>query len=849
MMTGAAFGTALALKSTLVRSKQAGTIKFFGAPAEEEYVAKVFMARDGVFDGLDAMLAWHPSGSWAANSDFNALISVKFRFYPTQGRYPGLAPRTRGNPIVATTRLAGEVDGVRQRLFDENQATADYVMTLGGDVPTATPDVSEIWFMLVAPDRPRVAALHERIQKQAHAIAAATDTRLEEEFLLGTHERLRNEALTALVARYLPTFMPASYSDAEMGAVRNAMKIVPDAPEKLFTFDAHTNDRSNGSADRGDVSWLTPMTHVHSHSWPAGAPRHSACTGDGRTHVDRAQDNAGRVPHDDSGRGGSDDTACGTGQGAGGVRVPNQGVHVSCAAERRREAPDRRTALGAHDVLAPASGQDAARLTRCVFPFVGIGGSMDRVYVRGASFVAGVAIVAGLALRVSSQSPAPTTLVLQGGTIIDVQRGTLSRDSVVVIEDGRIKAVGAAGSVAVPAGAQVVNAAGKFIMPGLWDSHAHTRDFDGALNINHGVTSTMDMGNILDWILVLQEAREKALSFGPRVYPQGMSIGGRLGPHQWNVKTVEEARQAARENIQAGVNFLKVYQDATLDMIRAVSEEADKAGLNVNSHLRQTDAREAILAGVDALAHGGGIAAATSQPDVAKRVRSGELRDEIGQTATSANYLQDPALFDDLIKLMIQRNVRLEPNIVQLYRGIYDQWDAYQLENHRLSMNPNLHYIPEMFVEMWATDFNFDPYPPMPELYKKLHKGLENHQLFIRKFAAAGGKLLVGTDNYYHCVAGLAVWQEMELMAAAGVQPLQVLCRPPLFIRPSSSTGRRSLVRSSQASLPTSSCSAATRSRTSGTSARSRRSSSTGRSRSWGTGAITGTRSRGRTSA
>src|SRR3989338_3718676 len=60
-------------------------------------------------------------------------------------------------------------------------------------------------------------------------------------------------------------------------------------------------------------------------------------------------------------------------------------------------------------------------------------------------------------------------------------------------------------------GATVISAAGKFILPGLWDSHAHTRDYDGDLNINHGVTSTMDMGNLMDWMSAVQEAREKQL--------------------------------------------------------------------------------------------------------------------------------------------------------------------------------------------------------------------------------------------------------------------------------------------------------------------------------------------------
>jgi imidazolonepropionase-like amidohydrolase len=384
-----------------------------------------------------------------------------------------------------------------------------------------------------------------------------------------------------------------------------------------------------------------------------------------------------------------------------------------------------------------------------------------------------VLVLTAWQLRPSSQVDAG--LVIQGGTLIDVRRGSVVADQTIVVKGDRIERVGPAAQVQAPAGAKVIDARGKFVMPGLWDSHAHTRDFDGVLNINHGVTSTMDMGNILDWILALQEAREKQMSFGPRIFPQGMSIGGRLGQHQWNVKGSEDARLAARRNIEAGVNFLKVYQNATLEMIKAVGDEARKAGLNLNSHLRTVDAREAILAGVTGLAHSGGVAAATSPPAVAEAIKSGKGGEDLGNVSVSAHHGQDPAMFASLIKLMLERNVYLEPNIVQLFRGVFPEWDRFQLEYHRISMIPELHYIPEMFVRMWATDFPYEPYPPKGEQLEKLKKAYSNHLAFAKQYADAGGKLMLGTDNYYHAVAGLAAWQEMELMASGGIAPAKIL--------------------------------------------------------------------------
>jgi imidazolonepropionase-like amidohydrolase len=392
-------------------------------------------------------------------------------------------------------------------------------------------------------------------------------------------------------------------------------------------------------------------------------------------------------------------------------------------------------------------------------------------------------VAAAAIVRGQAPQPAGPATVIQGGTVIDVRTGALQPNSVVVIEGERISRVGSAGQVQVPAGATVINAAGKFVLPGLWDSHAHTRDYDGDLNINHGVTSTMDMGNLMDWMLAVQEAREKALWIGPRIFFQGMSIGGTLGPHQWAAKDVEDAVFGAKTNIAAGSSFLKVYTNATPDMVRAVADIAHAEGLNLTGHLGRTDAREAIMAGINALAHGSGIPAVTAlTPELGARMKGDEGGGgrETGPDLSGPleHAYQDPAKFDEFIKLMIDRDVRLEPNIVGEFHGAYPQWDQYQLETHRLAMRPELAYMREqyeVYVRMWDTDFTFRPYPPTPELAATLKKALDNQYLFVRKFSEAGGKLFTGTDNYYHVIAGLGVWHEMELLAAAGVKPLKIL--------------------------------------------------------------------------
>lgn len=396
--------------------------------------------------------------------------------------------------------------------------------------------------------------------------------------------------------------------------------------------------------------------------------------------------------------------------------------------------------------------------------------------------------------RVLSQGQAGQNLVIQGATLVDVRDGRLVPNSVVVMNGERITQVGTSGQVSVPAGAQVIDATGKFIMPGLWDTHAHTRDFQGALNIHYGVTSTMDMGNLMDWIMALQEAREKQMSFGPRIFPTGMVIAGTLGPHEWNAKNVEEAEWAARTNIAAGVSFLKVYANATPDIIKAVTEEAHKNGLNVHGHLGVSNAREAVLAGINAIAHESGVAAATTRPEVLAKLKAERAaRGGDGEGASDAFAYADPTMFADLIKLMVDRQVMIEPNLVGVYHGSYPKWDKFELEQRRLSSDPNLGYLPELYVRMWFTQFTVRPYPPTPEVLERMHKAYANHTLFARQFVAAGGKILIGTDNYYHVPAGLGVWEEIEMLQDAGIPPLAILqgatINPAVFVHQDKNLG------------------------------------------------------------
>src|ERR1051326_5628745 len=162
---------------------------------------------------------------------------------------------------------------------------------------------------------------------------------------------------------------------------------------------------------------------------------------------------------------------------------------------------------------------------------------------------------------------APQALVIQGGTLIDGNGGAPVPNSVIVIQGNRITAVGRAGQVQVPVGAHVINAAGKWITPGLIDAKANWNWMYGEGYLHWGVTSAMVTGARNDQGIAERDAVNHGISPGPRLY-QGvinMQGGGPKGDKKDNYRagaggriagTVDAATALAKSNLDGGADFV-----------------------------------------------------------------------------------------------------------------------------------------------------------------------------------------------------------------------------------------------------------------------------------------------------
>ena len=290
---------ALGLK-TYLEAGHPGTVKFFGCPAEEGGSGKGFMARAGVFQGLDTAFSWHPG-------DLNSVSTEStMANYQISYRFQGIASHAALSPELGRSALdALELMNVGVQFLREHvpvDTRIHYAITdTGGTAPGTVQSHAEVLYLLRAAQLPQVKALYERVNKIAQGAAMMTETTVEAKFIKACSNMVLNTELMKVMQRNLEEIPCDFFDEADMDFARKMAatftykdsyfedvaaqiedpvqreEILKDKDAPIHTVIIPLLRETQGfvSSDVGDVSWNCPVAQIGTSTMPAGTPMHS----------------------------------------------------------------------------------------------------------------------------------------------------------------------------------------------------------------------------------------------------------------------------------------------------------------------------------------------------------------------------------------------------------------------------------------------------------------------------------------------------------------------------------------------------------------------------------------------
>lgn len=366
------------------------------------------------------------------------------------------------------------------------------------------------------------------------------------------------------------------------------------------------------------------------------------------------------------------------------------------------------------------------------------------------------------------------SVVIKGGTLIDVHTGHQVTGSVIVVEGNRIKQVGKESEVVVPRNAQVIDAHGKWIIPGLMDMHAHiseTPNIPLTLYLVNGVTTIRDPAGNLTPLRLARQDIDSGKRLGPRLFFSGYVLDG--NPPLWPdfsvmADTPERAESAVNFLIDQGVDLIKVYNSVTEPALVAILRTAYARGIPVTGHVpRSMTMTRAVELGMDGLEHirvTGRELLPLEEADKIDFLPFVEREARLWQ-----RFDLDSPKMKTLIAFLAEKKVFLDPTLT------VDEVSSFALYEEQ-AKDPNNRFLPRnSFVDEVETAPDVFRLPP--ELKDAAAAGFRKRLQFIGMCSRAGVQIIAGTDGVGagKLLPGFGLQHELELLAQAGLTPIQVI--------------------------------------------------------------------------
>jgi amidohydrolase family protein len=351
----------------------------------------------------------------------------------------------------------------------------------------------------------------------------------------------------------------------------------------------------------------------------------------------------------------------------------------------------------------------------------------------------------------------PAAIAIMNATLFDSETMKKIPNTTIVIRGGKFAAVGP--NVEIPADAQRIDAAGKTVIPGLWDMHVHLGDVDGLLNIASGVTTVRDLANDIDYVTGLRKQFADGTLVGPRVLLAGFldGPGPYAGPTKILVSTQEEIKKAIDRYASLGYVQIKIYSSIKPELVPYIASYAHSKGMRVSGHIPAfMYAEDAVREGYDEIQHANFVLLNFLR-DV-KDTRTPARFTSIGEHGGSIDLHSEEAkkFFD----LLIEHKTVIDPTLATFEPmflakpGVMP--DAALPIADRMPPQVRRGYLTGGLADAGSEKYKAG-YAKMIELVRELH--------------AHGIRIVAGTDE----LAGFTLHRELELYAKAGIPNPEIL--------------------------------------------------------------------------
>ena len=277
LLGAGALAAAFGVKRYLEESGREGTVIYYGCPGEEGGSGKVFMVREGVFDGVDCALTWHPA-------DHNEVTATSYlASYTVNYRFRGTSAHAAANPEAGRSALdALELMNIGVQFLREHipsEARIHYAITdTGGSAPNIVQSTAEAVYQFRAPRLHQAAAIYPRLNKIAEGAALMTETEVDIRFIRASSNTLPNTVMEQMLYENMAALPHPTVPDSEKEFMAAISATLPPADStnwgEVLPYVPSSASRP-ASTDVGDVSQVCPTAQLDGAVWPANTPMHS----------------------------------------------------------------------------------------------------------------------------------------------------------------------------------------------------------------------------------------------------------------------------------------------------------------------------------------------------------------------------------------------------------------------------------------------------------------------------------------------------------------------------------------------------------------------------------------------